>query len=75
MRIIIVTPANLGKHTGNSITAIRWADILNRLGYKTSIVNEYRGDSFDVMIALNAFRSRVSIMRFKEVQPHKQLMR
>lgn len=74
MKIALVTPANLGKQTGNSITAVRWASIFDNLGHGVEIMNEYIDEQADLMIALNAYRSRVSILRFAEKHPDKPLV-
>jgi len=74
MKIVLATPANLGKQTGNSITAVRWASILRDLGHQVSIINEYNGELADLMIALNAYRSRSSILKFKNKYPQKPLI-
>jgi len=74
MKIALVTPANLGKQTGNSITAVRWASIFDSLGHSVAIINEYIDEQADLMIALNAYRSRVSILRFAEMHPDKPLV-
>ena len=74
MRIALVTPANLGSKSGNSITAVRWTAILNGLGHKVAIMNEYSDKPTDLMIALNAYRSRKSIQLFKARHPEKPLV-
>lgn len=74
MKITIVTPLQLGKKSGNSISAIRWAKILRDLGHSVSICNEYRNENTDLMIALNAYRSASSISTFKEKNPRKPLI-
>ncbi len=74
MKIALVTPAHLGSQTGNSITAVRWASILRNLGHTVSVMNNYSTEPADVMIALNAYRSRVSILRFSDTHPDKPLV-
>lgn len=74
MKIVLVTPANLGKRTGNSITAVRWASILRGLGFIVSIINEYNGEPAQIMLALNAYRSRSSILSFKKTHPNKPII-
>jgi len=74
MKIVLVTPANLGKRTGNSITAVRWASILRGLGHEVLILNEYKGEPADVMIALNAYRSALSILNYKKKNPDQPLV-
>ena len=74
MTIALVTPASLGSRTGNSITAVRWASVLRNLGHAVSITHEYRGEPADVVIALNAYRSAVSIQRFSDQHPERPLV-
>ena len=66
MRIGIVTPAPPRSRYGNRVTALRWGRILRDLGYRVSILQEYRSEPFDLLIALHARRSHQSIRRFKQ---------
>jgi len=74
MKIALVTPSRLGSQTGNNITAVRWASLLRNLGHTVSIMNEYSSDPYDIMIALNAYRSMLSILRFSDNNPDKPLV-
>lgn len=74
MRIVIVTPNKLGKQTGNNITAIRWREILTSVGHEVSIIHKYEDQKVEFMIALNAYRSRESIWKFKQIHPKKPLV-
>jgi len=69
MKIGIVTPAPAGSTHGNRITALRWAKILKRLGYRVFISQTYKGESCDLLIALHARRSYRSIERFHRERP------
>jgi putative glycosyltransferase (TIGR04348 family) len=66
MKIGIVTPAPPGSSYGNRITARRWARILRKLGHRVSISQAYDGEPYDLLIALHARRSYVSIKRFHQ---------
>ncbi len=74
MIIALVTPANLGDKTGNSITAKRWVSMFRMLGYKVSIMHTFENENVDLMIALNAYRSRDSISKFRSKFPDKPLV-
>jgi len=64
MRIGLISPASPGSWTGNRVTADRWARILRRLGHRVQVRREYSGEPFDLLVALHARRSAVSIERF-----------
>jgi putative glycosyltransferase (TIGR04348 family) len=74
MKVALITPARLGSRSGNSITAVRWASILRLLGHKVSLSHEFNGQSADMMIALNAYRSAASIQRFRRHYPERPLV-
>jgi putative glycosyltransferase (TIGR04348 family) len=69
MRIGIVTPAPRDSRSGNRITALRWAKILRRLGHRVSISQSYDDESYDLLVALHARRSRASIIKFRRQNP------
>ena len=56
----IVTPARKSSNNGNWQTAWRWSRLLAE-SYETEILNEWRGEAFDVLLALHARRSAASI--------------
>lgn len=74
LRIGIVTPAPPGTRHGNRITALRWARILRQLGHRVSVVREYTGEPFDLLLALHALRSHNSICRFRGAHPERPLI-
>ncbi|HEX2386577.1 MAG TPA: selenoneine biosynthesis selenosugar synthase SenB [Candidatus Binatia bacterium] len=74
MTIRIVTPAGPEDRNGNSITALRWARILKRLGHRVVVAREYNGELCDLLIALHARKSAPSIRRFKKLHPDKALV-
>lgn len=64
MKIGIVTPAHEHRHSGNDVTAIRWARMLRALGHAVQVSEAYDGRAFDMMLALHARRSHSAIRRF-----------
>jgi putative glycosyltransferase (TIGR04348 family) len=74
MKVALITPARLGSRSGNSITAVRWASILRHLGYEILLSDEFNGQSADMMIALNAYRTAGSIQRFRRRYPERSLV-
>jgi putative glycosyltransferase (TIGR04348 family) len=74
VKIQLITPASLGVKNGNSITAIRWAGMLRKLGHRVALNHLYRGTSCDLMIALHARRSFDAIQRFRDKYPDRPLI-
>jgi len=74
MKIGIVTPAPPGSQYGNRITALRWAKLLKRLGHRVSVVQQYKKEPFDLLIALHARRSYPSISGFRAATPQSPII-
>jgi putative glycosyltransferase (TIGR04348 family) len=69
VRIQLVTPSPLGINNGNKITAVRWAEILRKLGHRVTMARNYEGAACDALIALHARRSYDSIRKFRDLNP------
>src|SRR5262245_25114762 len=63
MKILITTPAPPRSRYGNRITALRWARILKNLGHRVIVTETYDGGEYDLLVALHARRSYLSISR------------
>ena len=74
VNILLVTPAPLRINNGNKITALRWSNILKKLGHRVRVRQVYDGKPCDALIALHALRSADSIRRFHETQPTKPMI-
>lgn len=78
LNIAIVTPAPPGSKKGNRITANRWAGMLRDLGHRVRILHDnrqdFRGKSFDTLIALHARKSYPAIKRYACQQPNGNLI-
>jgi len=74
MKIGIVTPAPPRSLHGNRVTALRWARILRQLGHRATILQNYEGESFDMLIALHALRSHDSIKQWGGEHPDRPLI-
>ncbi|MGV6825864.1 MAG: selenoneine biosynthesis selenosugar synthase SenB [bacterium] len=74
MKIWMVTPAPLGSLAGNRASANRWATILSKLGHKVTVATAYHGEDVDLMVALHAWRSADSIVRFAHKYPQRPLV-
>jgi len=74
VKISLITPAKKQSRNGNRTTAVRWARIFRDLGHKVKIDVVYQGEPADMMIALHAWRSAGSIVKFKEQYPGRPLI-
>jgi putative glycosyltransferase (TIGR04348 family) len=69
MHIAVVTPSAAGDRLGNSITAVRWAEILRALGHQVRVSTAWAGEDCDLLVALHARRSNPSIEGFRQAFP------
>ena len=74
MRIILVTPARAGSRSGNRVTAVRWARILRSLGHRVAVRTAWDGASADLLVALHAWRSARSVIRYRSRFPTRPLI-
>ncbi len=74
MKISLITPANKQSRAGNRATAVRWARILEGLGHRVRYATEYDGEDADAMVAVHAWRSAGSVMRFRDRHPARPLV-
>ncbi len=74
MKISLITPAKKQSRAGNRTTAVRWARILRDLGHRVRIAVAYGDEPADAMVALHAWRSAGSIVRFRERHPERPLI-
>ncbi len=78
MKIGIVSPAAKDALeegiSGNSITAARWAGIFRHLGHEVFIAPEWQYEAVDMLIALHARRSHLSVERFRRAHPARPLI-
>ena len=69
MKVCLVTPAPPGSRKGNRVTALRWARVMRGLGRRVAVVEEYRGERCDLLVALHALRSFPSVERYRSAHP------
>jgi putative glycosyltransferase (TIGR04348 family) len=74
MKIAITVPPSAVPRSGNRHTAARWARMLRALGHRVRVDTEWRGTNDEVLIALHAYKSRASIVRFGGERPHAPLI-
>ena len=74
MKISLITPAPKLSRAGNRATALRWARFLRRLGHRVRIAMEYEDEAADLLIALHAWRSAESVVRFRDRHPDRPLI-
>jgi putative glycosyltransferase (TIGR04348 family) len=74
MKVILITPARKSARAGNRTTAQRWARRLRELGHRVRVQFAWDGAGADLMVALHAWRSADSILRFRERFPARPLV-
>ena len=70
----MVTPAPPSSVKGNGVTAQRWTRILRSLGHRVSVMQTYQNQATDLLVALHARRSAVSVKRFRDQHPNRPLI-
>lgn len=68
-RVVIVTPAPRHSRLGNRTTALRWAGLLRSLGCRVRIVDTYRGEPCDLLVAIHAAKSATSVAAVRAMHP------
>src|SRR5713101_8681936 len=74
MKIALITPVPAQSRQGNRVTALRWARILQALGHRVTIAQQYDGKPYDLMVALHARRSFAAIECFRRLYPELPLI-
>ncbi len=69
-----VHPAPPRSRGGNRVTALRWALVVRRLGYRVFLATEWSGRPCDALVALHAEKSHASIARFRRARPEAPLV-
>ncbi len=73
-RAVLVTPAGPRSRSGNRVTALRWAALLRRLGVHTRIVEQWRDEPCELLVAVHAVKSRDSVLACAASQPETKLV-
>ncbi len=74
MHILLITPYGAEQRGGNWHTAARWAEFLRAAGHQVEVSVHWNGEPADLMIALHARRSALSIQTFAAWQPESPLI-
>ncbi len=69
MKISLITPAKKQSQNGNRTTALRWAKMLRESGHRVRLDVNYGGEPADLVIAIHAWRSAASILRYRQHFP------
>ena len=70
----MICPAPAGTRYGNRVTALRWVGILRHLGYRVRIAERWEGKPCDLLLALHAWRSAETVLRFGRLHPEKPVL-
>ena len=74
MKISLITPARKHSRNGNRATAVRWARLLRARGHRVDISEAYGGEPADLLIAIHAWRSADSVVRFRDRHPSRPVV-
>lgn len=74
MKISLLTPANKRSKNGNRTTALRWAGILREAGHRVRVAVAYEDEPADLLVAIHAWRSADSILRYRDKYPQGPLL-
>jgi putative glycosyltransferase (TIGR04348 family) len=76
MKIALITPAPPRSRAGNRATAARWSRLLRAAQYQVDVLEQWgvNDRSYDLMIALHAWRSASSIAAFAQRFPERALI-
>ncbi len=74
MRIALAVPPSAAPRSGNRHTAARWARFLRGMRHRVRVVTEWRGGGDDLLLALHAYKSYPSILRFHDRRPDAPLV-
>jgi putative glycosyltransferase (TIGR04348 family) len=74
MKIALVTPARAGSRQGNRRTALRQAELLRELGHRVRVLDRWRGEDCDLLIALHARKSYASLAAFRRAFPRRPVV-
>jgi putative glycosyltransferase (TIGR04348 family) len=74
VRVVIVCPFPTGSRLGNRITAVRWHSLLTRLGHEVRVTTGIPRTSYDVLVALHAFKTADVVRWSREAHPERRIV-
>ncbi|HEX6810756.1 MAG TPA: glycosyltransferase [Planctomycetota bacterium] len=69
LHVVIATPAPRGSSSGNRVTALRQALLLRRLGARVQVVESWRGQACDLLVAVHAVKEARSVLAASAALP------
>lgn len=74
MRVVIVCPVPVGSRLGNRVTAERWRSVLEGLGHAVRVTTGPPRGSYDLMVALHAFKTAKAVRWSREEHPERPIV-
>ncbi len=74
MHITVITPAAARSRSGNRVTAVRQARLLQDLGHRVRVAQSLDAGHADLLVAIHAWRSREAVAAWRARWPRRPLV-
>jgi putative glycosyltransferase (TIGR04348 family) len=74
VRVLLACPFPPGSRLGNRVTAVRWRNLLTELGHRARVTTGLPAGSYDVLVALHAFKTAEAVHRSREQHPDRAIV-